>query len=81
MQNISIGRYSDNEGIVHRGESGEIERIEKNYAGWIEGARDDGSTWIMWLDAHGNPECYWGRRDADGGVIGDPVLLAPTLPQ
>lgn len=75
MQNITIGRYGDNEGIVHRDASGEIERIERNYAGWIEGIRDDGSTWIMWLDAHGSPECYWAQRDSGGGVIGEPIAL------
>ena len=75
MQNITIGRYSDNEGIVHRDANGAIERIEKNYDGWIEGIRDDGSTWILWLDAQGSPTVFWAKRDADGGVIGDPVPL------
>lgn len=76
MQNIAIGRYSDTEGIVHRDESGAIERIEKHYAGWIEGVRDDGSTWIMFLDAAGSPECFWAKREESGGVIGDPVMLS-----
>lgn len=75
MQNITIGRYSDNEGRVHRDESGAIERIEKTHDGWIEGVRDDGSTWIMFLDASGSPEVFWGRRDEGGGVIGDGIPL------
>jgi hypothetical protein len=76
MQNITIGRYTEREGIIHRDESGDIQSIEQNYAGWIEGVRDDGSTWIMWLDAAGSPEIYWARRDPDGGVIGDGIPLA-----
>lgn len=75
MQNITIGRYSDREGIVHRDEDGAIARIEKTHAGWIEGIRDDGSTWIMWLDAEGGPCVYWGRREPDGGVIGEGIPL------
>lgn len=76
MQNITIGRYGDNEGRVHRNESGATERIEKTHDGWIEGTRDDGSTWIMFLDSAGSPEIYWGRRDEGGGVIGDGIPLA-----
>ena len=75
MQNITIGRYDSQSGIVHRDESGEITHIEQNYAGWIEGVRDDGSTWIMWLDAAGSPEIYWARREPSGGVIGDGIPL------
>lgn len=75
MQNITIGRYSDDEGRVHRDEAGAIERIEKTHDGWIEGIRDDGSTWIMFLNAAGSPEVYWGQRDPDGGVIGDGLPL------
>lgn len=75
MQNITIGRYSDNEGVVHRDATGAIERIEKVYDGWIEGTRNDGSTWIMYLDAKGSPECFWARRDSGGGVIGDAIVL------
>ena len=75
MYNISIGRYDDTVGRVHRDETGAIERIERTHAGWIEGTRDDGSTWIMFLDAAGSPETYWGRRDEGGGVIGDGISL------
>lgn len=75
MHNITIGRYDDTEGRVHRDTSGTIERIERTHAGWIEGTRDDGSTWIMFLDAAGSPEIYWAQRDAGGGVIGDGIPL------
>lgn len=62
MQNITIGRYDH-------------ESITQSWTGWIEGAREDGSTWILYLDEHGSPRMYWGRRDEAGGVIGDPVEL------
>ncbi|WP_280319945.1 hypothetical protein [Nocardia wallacei] len=77
MQNITIGRYRPGDLVVVRDEGdGRVQEIADAYAGWIEGVRDDGSTWIMYLDAAGNPEIYWGRRDEDGGVIGDGILLA-----
>ena len=76
MQNIAIGRYGDDEGLIHRDKSGAIERIEKTHAGWIEGVRDDESTWILFLDAEGSPQVFWPRRDPDGGVIGDGIPLA-----
>lgn len=63
MKNISIGRY------------GPGETIDDGYAGYIEGARKDGSTWILFLDADGRPALYWGEREPSGGVIGDPVIL------
>lgn len=62
MQNITIGRYDH-------------ESITMDYAGWVEGIRNDGSTWIMWLDENGSPTQYFACRDADGGVEGEPVLL------
>jgi hypothetical protein len=75
VQNITIGRYTERERRIRRDEPGDIQSVEQSYAGWIEGVRDDGSTWIMWLDAAGSPEIYWGRRDPDGGVIGDGIPL------
>ncbi|MBF6326567.1 hypothetical protein IU451_29145 [Nocardia cyriacigeorgica] len=63
MKNISIGRY------------GPRETIDDGYTGYIEGARNDGSTWILFLDADGSPALYWADRDSGGGVIGDPVIL------
>lgn len=71
MQNITIGRYKAcpeplPEGVV----------AAADYCnGWIEGIRDDGSTWIMFFDAHGGPELYWAEREESGAVVGDPVNL------
>ncbi|MCW2092482.1 UNVERIFIED_ORG: hypothetical protein M2328_005762 [Rhodococcus erythropolis] len=62
MQNITIGRY-------------ENESIASEFAGWIEGIRNDGSTWIMWLDENDSPTQYFARRDADGGIDGESVAL------
>jgi hypothetical protein len=73
MQNVTIGRYKPFPGEVPEGATD----VAEIYDGWIEGTRDDGSTWIMWLDANGNPECFWPRRAADGGVEGEPVDLTP----
>lgn len=73
MQRITIERYPDSEQL--------------GYAGFIEGTRDDGSTWIMWLDDAGSPAVFWGQREPDGAVIGEgvdlsvrPVGLEPTSP-
>ena len=81
MQNVTIGRYTENEGLVtrvhHEGDIEVSRTVTRDYAGWIEGTRDDGSTWIMWLDANANPTVYWGRREESGAVIGDPINLAP----
>lgn len=77
MQNITIGRYGPGESTVLRTDDGEtIQQIPDAYAGWIEGIREDGSTWIMYLDAAGSPQVFWPRRDPDGGVIGDGIPLA-----
>lgn len=69
FRNINIGRYPSNEDPRAPG-------------GWIEGARDDDSGWIMFLDGTGSPICYWADRETwanGGGVIGDSVILpAPT---
>ncbi|OBS02502.1 hypothetical protein A9W98_14520 [Mycobacterium gordonae] len=62
MRRITIERYSDPEDL--------------GYAGLVEGTRDDGTTWIMWLDESGNPTLYWGSREDDGTVVGEPVPLA-----
>jgi hypothetical protein len=76
MQNITIGRYQPGDFSHLQTEDGTpAEEIAAQFAGWIEGVRDDGSTWIMYLDAHGSPETFWSRREADGAVIGDPVDL------
>lgn len=61
MKRITIERYDNPD--------------ELGYSGLVEGTRDDGSTWIMWLDAAGSPEVFWGRRDELGGVEGEAVML------
>lgn len=72
MQNITIGRYKPFPGAVPESSTDVAELFD----GWIEGTRNDGSTWIMWLDAHGNPTTFYPHRDSDGGVIGHPVDLS-----
>lgn len=64
MRNVTIGRYNG---------------TPASWDGWIEGTRDDGSTWIMFLDAGGSPQVFWARRDEGGGVIGSPVDLRESL--
>lgn len=67
------GRRSESTGRIS------IERYinpkEVGSVGLVEGVREDGSSWIVFLDADGSPECFWGLRDECGGVIGDPILL------
>lgn len=78
MNNITIGRYKASEHLDIPGVAG-VPGISINVAamfdGWIEGTRDDGSTWIMWLDALGNPLVYFGNREVDGAAIGEGVDL------
>ncbi|QAX92890.1 hypothetical protein KNU39_gp81 [Gordonia phage Mutzi] len=80
MQRVTIGRYRDDEAQatrIHCDEQGnEVSREPfKAYAGWIEGVRDDGTTWIIYLDENGSPQTFWGERDDTGAIIGDPILL------
>ena len=84
MQNITIGRYKPTPGgpfvdlpvpVENDGLVVSTTDVSAYFDGWIEGTRDDGSTWIMWLDASGNPTVYYGRRAADGGVEGEPIDL------
>lgn len=72
MQNITIGRYKAFPEAIPESSTDVAELFD----GWIEGIRDDGSTWIMWLDADGNPTVFYPNRDADGGVLGEPVDLS-----
>lgn len=69
MQRITIGRYRQSDGITEPASA---------YAGWIEGVRDDGSEWILYLDTEGSPQEFWGQRDADGAVRGESVDLSST---
>lgn len=82
MQNITIGRYKPLDDTHDLGSFGAVTiPVSSVFDGWIEGTRDDGSTWIMWLDAVGNPLVYYGQRDAETGAVeGDPVVLSPGHP-
>lgn len=80
MHNITIGRYKTGEATatrVHCDEDGhELHREQyQAHTGWGEGVRDDGTTWIMYLDEHASPLIFWGRRDEDGAVAGPGVVL------
>lgn len=80
MQNITIGRYKDIEAVatrIHCDENGdEVSREQfKAHAGWIEGTRDDGTLWIMFMDAAGSPQMFWAQREEDGAVVGEPIEL------
>lgn len=46
------------------------------WSGWIEGKDDDDSSWITFLGEGGRPELHWAQRDASGGVVGEPIVLA-----
>lgn len=82
MQNITIGRYKTSDDTHNLGHLGSITiPVSSVFDGWIEGVRDDGSKWIMWLDALGNPLIYFGQRDAESGAVeGEPVVLSPGHP-
>lgn len=79
MQNITIGRYKPvGPSLLRPFEDGRIVHDVADYfAGWIEGIRDDGTSWIMWLDESGSPQSFWAQREPDGGVIGEAIDLAP----
>ncbi len=67
MQRVEIGRYTV--------------PAESGYAGYIEGTRDDGTTWIMFMDEAGSPALFWPTREQTGAVVGDPIKLAPRDPR
>lgn len=74
MQRITIGRYKPTRTLatVDLGDHGATAiDVADIYDGWVEGVRDDGTSWIMWLDANGNPTVFYGKRDEDGGVDDD----------
>ncbi|MGW4718853.1 hypothetical protein [Nocardia sp. NPDC004260] len=74
VQNITIGRYKP--APTHPPFDGaNVVDIADHFAGWIEGIRDDGSSWIMYLDAAGSPLCFWAHREPDGAAIGDAIDL------
>ena len=61
FRRINIERYDNPEQI--------------GYSALIEGVRDDGTGWIMWLDNNGSPSVYFARRDETGAVISEGVDL------
>lgn len=61
MSNINIGRYREGNG---------------SWSGWIEGTREDGTSWITFLDENGAPSLHYPNRDERGGVIGEPIVLS-----
>lgn len=76
MQRITIGRYNPIPADIPRPANPDLQPLQDSYAGWVEGVRDDGTTWIMWLNHEGSPDVYWAQRDEDGTVVGEPVQLA-----
>lgn len=68
MQNITVGRYDLTDPTPAHETAG-------GYSGWVEGATTGGQRWIFYLDCDGRPVLYWGRREADGAVVGDPIAL------
>lgn len=73
MQRITIGRYGHVPADIPR--SDDHPMAQDLYAGWIEGTRDDGTDWVLFLDKDGNPSVYWPHRAEGGGVLGEPVQL------
>lgn len=72
MSNITIGRYDGCSQTLPDG----IERpLTETWAGWVEGEANDGSSWIVYLDAAGRPALYWPQREESGAVVGEPVRL------
>ena len=78
MRRISIERYKATE-PYSLPDGTPVTSITDWFSGLVEGERDDGTTWIMWLDDKGSPALFWGDRDPSGAVIGDPILLKPLI--
>lgn len=74
MQNITIGRYKPHGRTLDVGD--DAVDVADHFDGWIEGVRDDGTSWIMWLDATGNPIVFFPQREEDGAVVGDPIDIS-----
>lgn len=76
MQRITIGRYGTIPADVARPADPALTPAQDMYDGWVEGVRDDGTSWIMFLDKGGSPECFWGDREESGAVNGEPIDLS-----
>jgi hypothetical protein len=48
---------------------------EIGYSVALEGESDDGGRWIMFLDNQGRPKVFWPKREPDGAIVGDGILL------
>ena len=60
MQNLTVGRYIE-------------PSVKTSYQGWIE---PDDRSWVIYLDSEGMPVLFWKERDAEGGVVGEPIILS-----
>lgn len=72
MKKITIERYAAVD--VPEGAPADLVQVPDFCAGLVEGERDDGSTWIMFLDENGSPLVFWAQRE-DGAVVGDGIPL------
>jgi hypothetical protein len=48
---------------------------EHGFAGWVEGVRDDGTSWILFIDENGSPAEFFAQRDESGAILGEGVAL------
>lgn len=81
MNRISVERYrsSDLCSVSVDGGPESVVPVVEEFAGLVEGVRDDGTTWVMFLDAAGSPLVFWSERGESGEVVGDPVSLQPEF--
>lgn len=75
MQRITIGRYGTIPADVSRPADPALTPAQDMYAGWVEGVRNDGTEWVLYIDKDGSPEVYFATRDTGGGVESEPVVL------
>ena len=89
MSNIRISRYlaPDDQaradvaaGMQERGVSQLESPFPSDHWGGI--IEPDDKSWIIWLDADGVPSHYFPRREDNGGVACEPILLKelPVVP-
>lgn len=70
---LKVGAYGEETRSI--GPDGVAKPLSHSFAGYIE---DESASWIVFLDGLGRPAVYWPNRDADGGVVGDPIDLSTT---
>ncbi|MDE1673841.1 hypothetical protein [Nocardia gipuzkoensis] len=81
MQNISIARFKPGEVTTIRTECDadgkELSRTEFDpHGGYVEGSRDDGTRWVVFIAPDGTPQYFYPHRAEDGIVSGDVVFLS-----